>query len=117
MPPHRDWTRHGVGRALLWWPFTAFVAVAAFPALAVPGVVVSGALLIVVGLVGGAVRLRRRIQRLRQARQAVTPFAPRAVREALPSPRRPRSAHAHAAVAADADAEGDHRVELQGHAA
>lgn len=114
--PHRDWTRHGVGRALLWWPFAAFVAVAAFPTLAVPGVVASGVLLIAVGLVSGAVGRLRRVRRLRRDRWAVTPFAPRAVREALPSPREPRSAHAHA-IAADADAEGDQRIELQGHAA
>lgn len=119
MPPHRDWTRHGVGRALLWWPLTAFVVAAAFPAFAVPGMIASGALLMIVGLVGGAVGRRRRTRRLRRAAREVTPFAPRAVREALPSPREPRSpARAHAtAGAADADAEGDHRSGLRTQAA
>jgi hypothetical protein len=94
---------------------TAFVVVAAFPTLAVPGMVVSGAFLIVVGLVGGAVGRRVRERRLRRAAREVTPFAPRAVREALPTQREYRSrARAHAtAGAAEADAEDDHRVDLR----
>ena len=116
MPPHRDWTRHGVGRALLWWPFTAFVAVAAFPALAVPGVVATGVLLIVVGLVGGAVGRRRRERRLREARRAVTAFAPRRVREArgrdaAAVPRETVTAGSRNGRADD-DAEADKRSDL-----
>jgi hypothetical protein len=116
MPSHRDWTRHGVGRALLWWPFTAFVAVAAFPALAVPGVVLTGAFLIVIGFVGGAVGRRRRARRVRVARRHVTPFAPRRVREAIPAQREPRSP-ARTAVGPDADAEDDLHRHLAPHAA
>lgn len=67
MAPHRDWTRRGVGRALLWWPFTAFVLTAAFPAVAVPAVVGAGVLLVLVGLVGGAIGRARRARRLRRA--------------------------------------------------
>lgn len=101
---------------MLWWPFMAFVAVAAFPALAVPGVVLTGAFLIVVGVVGGAVGRRRRARRERDARRHITPFAPRRVREAVPAQRdaRPR---ARTAVGPDADAEGDQRSDLGWHAA
>lgn len=116
MPSHRDWTRHGVGRALLWWPFTAFVAVAAFPALAVPGVVVTGALLVVVGVVGGAVSRRRRTRREREARRHVTPFAPRRVREGIPAQRESRTP-ARTAAGPDADAEDDPRPAFAWYAA
>jgi len=59
---HRDWTRHGVGRSLLWWPFLAFGLVAVFPGAGVLAVVGSGAGLALLGLVGdiGARMLRRR---------------------------------------------------------
>ena len=68
MPPHRDWTRRGAGRALLYWPLVAFLLVAAFPALAVPLVVGSGFGLVVIGTVGGAVGRLRRAQQPAQTR-------------------------------------------------
>lgn len=71
MPPHRDWTRRGVGRALLWWPFTAFLLVAAFPGVAVPAMVGSGVALVAVGLVGGALGRWWRARRLRRAGRTI----------------------------------------------
>ncbi|TCK21289.1 hypothetical protein [Pseudonocardia endophytica] len=116
MPVHRDWTRHGVGRALLWWPFLAFVAVAAFPALAVPGMIVTGVFLIVVGVVGGAVRQYRRDRRAHEARQTIAPFAPRRIREAVPAPREARQ-HARTTAGSDDDTEDDHPSDLRWRAA
>jgi hypothetical protein len=117
MPPHRDWTRHGVGRALLWWPFMAFVAVAVFPALAVPGVILTGTFLVVVGVVGGMIGRRRRALRERDARGHVAPFAPRRVREAIPAPREARTPARTTVGSADDDAEDDPRSDLRWRAA
>jgi hypothetical protein len=98
----------------------AFVAVAAFPALAVPGVVLTGASLIVIGFVGGAVGRRRRARRVREARRHITPFAPRRVREAIPAQREARSPARTAVgsdIGSDTDAEDDPRRDLAPHAA
>ncbi|MEQ3554663.1 hypothetical protein WIS52_29715 [Pseudonocardia nematodicida] len=70
MPPHRDWTRRGAGRALLYWPIVAFLLVAAFPAVAVPLMIGSGFALLTIGLVGGMIGKRRRARKLARARQA-----------------------------------------------
>ncbi|MEV1295461.1 hypothetical protein [Pseudonocardia sp. NPDC049635] len=79
MPPHRDWTRRGVGRALLYWPLVAFLLVAAFPAAAVPLVMVSGFALLILGLVGSFAGKRWRARRLAKARRMVAELAdPRA---------------------------------------
>ncbi|BBG03384.1 MULTISPECIES: hypothetical protein [Pseudonocardia] len=75
MPPHRDWTRRGVGRALLYWPLVAFLLVAAFPAVAVPLVIVSGFGLLFLGLIGGFAGKRWRARRLARARRAVAELA------------------------------------------
>lgn len=71
MPPHRDWTRRGAGRALLYWPLVAFILAAAFPALAVPLVVGSGLTLLTLGSVGGFAGKRWRARRLARARETV----------------------------------------------
>lgn len=81
MPPHRDWTRRGAGRALLYWPLAAFLLAAAFPALAVPLAVGSGVGLAVLGVLGGAIGKRWRALRLHRARRA----APRAAAPAVAS--------------------------------
>ncbi|MDN5916780.1 MAG: hypothetical protein L0I76_17010 [Pseudonocardia sp.] len=65
-----------MGRALLWWPFTAFLLVAAFPAVAVPAMVGSGLFLIVVGLVGGALGRRWRAHLLRRAGRTIGAVPP-----------------------------------------
>lgn len=67
-----------MGRALLYWPLTAFLLVATFPAAAVPVVVGSGLGLVVIGLVGGALDTRWRAHRLRRAGRRLGP-APRTV--------------------------------------
>lgn len=71
MPPHRDWTRRGAGRALLYWPLVAFLLAAAFPALAIPLVVGSGVGLLAIGMIGGATGRRWRARKLARARRAV----------------------------------------------
>lgn len=71
MPPHRDWTRRGAGRALLYWPLVAFLLAAAFPALAVPLVLGSGLALLMLGVVGGMLGKRWRARKLARARRAV----------------------------------------------
>lgn len=75
MPPHRDWTRRGAGRALLYWPLVAFLLAAAFPALAVPLVLGSGVTLLVLGMVGGVLGKRWRARRLARARRVVAEVA------------------------------------------
>ncbi|OLM17553.1 MULTISPECIES: hypothetical protein [unclassified Pseudonocardia] len=82
MPPHRDWTRRGAGRALLYWPLVAFILAAAFPALAVPLVVGSGLALLALGLVGGFAGKRWRARRLARARRIVADIA----EDVLPGP-------------------------------
>lgn len=69
-----------MGRALLWWPLTAFLLAAAFPAVAIPAALGSGGFLVLVGLVGGAFgrglrarRMRRAGRRLGTIPRAVTP--------------------------------------------
>ncbi|WP_130291530.1 hypothetical protein [Pseudonocardia sediminis] len=74
-----------MGRALLWWPFTAFLLVAAFPAIAVPAMVGSGVFLVVVGLVGGALGRQWRARKLRQAGRTVGAI-PRAVADGSTTP-------------------------------
>lgn len=71
MAPHRDWTRRGAGRALLYWPLVAFLLAAAFPAIAVPLVVGSGFGLLTIGMIGGVAGRRRRARKLARARRAV----------------------------------------------
>lgn len=56
-----------MGRALLWWPWTAFLLAAAFPAVAIPAALGSGVFLVLVGLVGDALGRGRRARRLRRA--------------------------------------------------
>jgi hypothetical protein len=75
MPPHRDWTRRGAGRALLYWPLVAFILAAAFPALAVPLVLGSGLALLALGLVGGFAGKRWRARKLARARRVVADIA------------------------------------------
>ncbi|GAA4557628.1 hypothetical protein [Pseudonocardia xishanensis] len=60
---HREWTHHGPGRALLWWPFLSFGTMAVFPDAGIAPIVATGAALAVLGLVAAlAARvLRRRI--------------------------------------------------------
>lgn len=87
MPTHRDWTRRGVGRALLWWPFTAFLLAAAFPAVAIPAALGSGVFLVLVGLVGGALGRGWRARKLRRAGRRL---------EAIPRPAAEASAVASA---------------------
>jgi hypothetical protein len=60
---HRDWTRHGPGRFLLWWPFLSFALMAALPNAGIVPIVASGAALALFGVVAAlAARvLRRRI--------------------------------------------------------
>lgn len=72
MPPHRDWTRRGAGRALLYWPLTAFLLVAAFPAYSVVLVIASGILLPTLGLVAGLAGKRWRARKLARARRALS---------------------------------------------
>lgn len=48
---HRDWTRHGPGRFLLWWPFLSFASMAALPNAGIAPIVASGAGLALVGVV------------------------------------------------------------------
>lgn len=95
-----------MGRALLWWPFTAFLLVAAFPAVAVPAMAGSGVLLVLVGLVGGAVSRRWRARRLRRAGRTVG-AAPRTVAVApwrdAPSGGAPATAGTTHGPAADQD--------------
>ncbi|MBW0105285.1 hypothetical protein [Pseudonocardia sp. KRD291] len=74
-----------MGRALLWWPFTAFALVAAFPAIAVPAMVGSGVLLVLIGLVGGALGKRWRARRLRRAGRTIGAL-PRTVAEGPDDP-------------------------------
>ncbi|MET0187666.1 MAG: hypothetical protein ABW212_01615 [Pseudonocardia sediminis] len=74
-----------MGRALLWWPFTAFLLVAAFPAIAVPAMVGSGVFLVVIGLVGGALGRQWRARKLRQAGRTVGAI-PRAVADGSTAP-------------------------------
>lgn len=80
MPPHRDWTRRGAGRALLYWPLTAFLLVAAFPAYSVVLVIASGILLPTLGLMAGLAGKRWRARKLARARRVlsdvVDPTAP-----------------------------------------
>jgi len=68
-PTHHDWTRHGPGRCLLWWPLLSFVLMAAFPDAGILPIVASGAALTVLGGAAGIVAavLRRRIRTLRSA--------------------------------------------------
>jgi hypothetical protein len=75
---HRDWTRHGPGRFLLWWPFLSFVLMAVLPDAGIVPIVASGAGLALLGVVAalGARVLRRRILLHRAA----------AVPAALPAP-------------------------------
>lgn len=76
-----------MGRALLYWPLTAFVLAAAFPTVAVPAIVVSGAVLVVLGFVGGALGKHWRARRLRRAGRKLGAL-PRAVADAAdPSPK------------------------------
>ncbi|WP_224386359.1 hypothetical protein [Pseudonocardia sp. ICBG1293] len=75
MPPHRDWTRRGAGRALLYWPLTAFLLVAAFPAYSVVLVIASGILLPTLGLVAGLAGKRWRARRLARARRLLSDAA------------------------------------------
>ena len=72
MPPHRDWTRRGAGRALLYWPLTAFLLVAAFPAYSVVLVIASGILLPALGLVAGLAGKRWRARKLARARRVLS---------------------------------------------
>jgi hypothetical protein len=51
---HRDWTRHGPGRTLLWWPFVAFALMAVFPDAGILPIVLSGLALAALGVFGGA---------------------------------------------------------------
>lgn len=51
-PEHHDWTRHGAGRCLLWWPLSSFVFIAVFPDAGIRPIVLSGAGLAVLGLAG-----------------------------------------------------------------
>ncbi|GAA1384886.1 hypothetical protein GCM10009613_16420 [Pseudonocardia kongjuensis] len=101
MPPHRDWTRRGVGRALLYWPLVAFLLVAAFPAVAVPLVIVSGFALLFLGLVGGFAGKRWRARRLARARRALAELAD----QVTPGTDEPAGQQADAA-AGDADRTG-----------
>jgi hypothetical protein len=68
-PEHHDWTRHGAGRTLLWWPLSSFVLMAVFPDAGILPIVLSGAALAVVGVAGtvAARVLRRRIRARRAA--------------------------------------------------
>jgi|SRR3954451_23385186 predicted ATPase len=68
-PEHHDWTRHGAGRSLLWWPLSAFVLIAVFPDAGILPIVLSGAALALVGATGtvAARVLRRRIRARRAA--------------------------------------------------
>lgn len=75
-----------MGRALLWWPFTAFLMVAAFPAIAVPAMVGSGVALILVGLVGGVLGRLWRTHKLRRAGRTIgTPATGTSTPPAIPS--------------------------------
>lgn len=115
MPPHRDWTRRGAGRALLYWPLTSFLLAAAFPALAVQLVLGSGLALLVLGTVAGMIGKRWRAFKLARHR-AVAPTAaaaPRPAQAAWPTgrhARRPRTVP-------DADQEPAHPGRPQPHAA
>jgi hypothetical protein len=97
MPPHRDWTRRGAGRALLYWPLVAFILAAAFPALAVPLVVGSGFALLALGLVGGFAGKRWRARRLARARRVVSGIA----EDVLPGHPAPASGRADGADGPD----------------
>lgn len=106
MPPHRDWTRRGAGRALLYWPLTAFLLAAAFPALAVPLVLASGLTLLVLGLLGGILGKRWRARKLAVARGLVAEVADTATPGAGPAAW-PTGRHARRARTADADPSTD----------
>jgi hypothetical protein len=82
-PAHHDWTRHGPGRCLLWWPLSSFVLMAVFPDAGILPIVLSGAGLAVLGVAGGiaAAVLRRRIRALRAARRPAALTAGQAVAE------------------------------------
>ncbi|GAA1865218.1 hypothetical protein GCM10009836_51950 [Pseudonocardia ailaonensis] len=83
-PTHHDWTRHGPGRCLLWWPLSSFVLMAAFPDAGILPIVLSGAGLAVLGVAGGigAAMLRRRIRALRAARRPAALIAGEGVAQA-----------------------------------
>jgi hypothetical protein len=68
-PEHHDWTRHGPGRSLLWWPLSSFVLMAVFPDAGILPIVLSGAALALLGATGtvAARVLRRRIRARRAA--------------------------------------------------
>ncbi|GAA4677439.1 hypothetical protein GCM10023215_07640 [Pseudonocardia yuanmonensis] len=67
-PEHHDWTRHGAGRSLLWWPLSSFVLIAVFPDAGILPIVLSGAALALIGATGTvAARVLRRRVRARRA--------------------------------------------------
>ncbi|GAA2852236.1 hypothetical protein GCM10010472_06760 [Pseudonocardia halophobica] len=67
-PEHHDWTRHGAGRSLLWWPLSSFVLMAVFPDAGILPIVLSGLALALVGVTGTvAARMLRRRLRARRA--------------------------------------------------
>ncbi|MEU7815339.1 hypothetical protein [Pseudonocardia sp. NPDC049154] len=70
-PEHHDWTRHGAGRSLLWWPLSSFVLMAVFPDAGILPIVLSGLALALVGVTGTvAARMLRRRLRARRAEGA-----------------------------------------------
>jgi len=60
---HGEWTRHGPGRALLWWPILSFGLIAVFPDAGIVAIVASGAGLAMLGVLAtvAARVVRRRI--------------------------------------------------------